>query len=55
MTELFSMFVNDVFKMGGFEPDLFANSLVAKTLRACYNASESVEYTVELINFRMGW
>jgi hypothetical protein len=52
---LFDLFVNDVFTMGEFNPDLFGNSLVRKTLGACFNANESVEYTVELINFRMGW
>jgi hypothetical protein len=52
---LFDMFVMDVFNMGEFDPDLYANSLVRKSLRACFNANESVEYTVELINYRMGW
>jgi hypothetical protein len=55
LSELYMQFLTDVFSMGGFEPDLYNNSLVRKALHACYNAQESVEYTVELINFRMGW
>jgi hypothetical protein len=55
LSAMFMFFMCDVFNMGGFEEDLYNNSLVRKTLHACYNANESVEYTVELINFRMGW
>jgi hypothetical protein len=55
LSPLYMQFLTDVFSMGGFEADLYDNAIIRQDLRHCFNEQESVEYTVELINFRMGW
>jgi hypothetical protein len=51
---LFDLFAVDVIVGGNFCLDLIGVAWVLETIKACFFAGESVEYTIELILSKQG-